>query len=132
MVRRQNVWSREPRAPASRRHWILRSSFPTTKALERDLTEAKGNIEETNASIAESKAKIAEIQLALINVSSEMREEAIKARRVTHENVVRALDRGETDKGESYIVYELIGHPRPRRDRRRRCAAAPASPTARR
>ncbi len=37
-----------------------------------------------------------------------MREEALKARRVTHENVVRALDRGETDRAESYIVYEFI------------------------
>ncbi|MFG0284329.1 MAG: serine/threonine-protein kinase, partial [Phycisphaerales bacterium JB039] len=37
-----------------------------------------------------------------------MRGEALKARRVSHENVVRALDRGETDEGESYIVYEFV------------------------
>ena len=47
-------------------------------ALERDRAEAIGNIEEAEASIAESKARIAEVELAMINVSSQMREEAIK------------------------------------------------------
>jgi hypothetical protein len=37
-----------------------------------------------------------------------MREEALKARRVNHQNVVRALDRGETGDCESYIVYEFV------------------------
>ena len=65
-------------------------------ALERDLTEAKGNIEEANASIAESKAKIAEIQLALINVSSEMREEAIKELNETEARVSELRERRNT------------------------------------
>src|SRR5690606_22348148 len=37
-----------------------------------------------------------------------MRDEALKARRVAHENVVRALDRGEVEGGSSYIVYEFV------------------------
>lgn len=37
-----------------------------------------------------------------------MREEALKARRVVHENVVRALDRGDLEDGSSYIVYEFV------------------------
>lgn len=65
-------------------------------ALERDLTEAKGNIEEANASIAESKAKIAEIQLALINVSSQMREEAIKELNETEARVAELRERRNT------------------------------------
>jgi HlyD family secretion protein len=47
-------------------------------ALERDRAQAIGNIEEAEASIAESRARIAEVELAIINVSSQMREEAIK------------------------------------------------------
>ncbi|UVC10239.1 HlyD family type I secretion periplasmic adaptor subunit [Rhizobium sp. TH2] len=47
-------------------------------ALERDRAQAVGNIEEADASIAESKARIAEVELAIINVGSQMREEAIK------------------------------------------------------
>lgn len=47
-------------------------------ALERDRAQAVGNIEEATASIAESKARIAEVELAIINVGSQMREEAIK------------------------------------------------------
>jgi HlyD family secretion protein len=47
-------------------------------ALERDRAQAVGNIEEAEASIAESKARIAEVELAIINVGSQMREEAIK------------------------------------------------------
>jgi HlyD family secretion protein len=65
-------------------------------ALERDLTEAKGNIEEAEASIAESKAKIAEIQLALINVSSQMREEAIKELNETEARVAELRERRNT------------------------------------
>jgi HlyD family secretion protein len=65
-------------------------------ALERDLTEAKGNIEEANASIAESKARIAEIQLALINVSSQMREEAIKELNETEARVAELRERRNT------------------------------------
>lgn len=37
-----------------------------------------------------------------------MRDEALKARRVVHENVVRALDRGDMEGGSSYIVYEFV------------------------
>lgn len=47
-------------------------------ALERDRAQAVGNMEEAQASIAESRARIAEVELAIINVSSQMREEAIK------------------------------------------------------
>lgn len=61
--------------------------------LERDLSQAKGNKEEANASIAESKAKIAEIQLALINVSSQMREEAIKELNETEARVAELRER---------------------------------------
>lgn len=35
-------------------------------------------------------------------------EEATKARRVDHPNVVRVLDRGISDRDEDYIVYELV------------------------
>ncbi len=35
-------------------------------------------------------------------------EEAGKARRVDHPNVVRALDRGQTTEGEPYLVYEMV------------------------
>ena len=35
-------------------------------------------------------------------------EEATKARRVNHPNVVRVLDRGSTDDGSDYIVYEYV------------------------
>lgn len=62
-------------------------------SLERDLSQAKGNKEEANASIAESKAKIAEIQLALINVSSQMREEAIKELNETEARVAELRER---------------------------------------
>jgi HlyD family secretion protein len=47
-------------------------------SLQRDAAQADGNIEEARAAIAETKAKIAEIELAIINVSAQMREEAIK------------------------------------------------------
>jgi HlyD family secretion protein len=62
-------------------------------ALERDLTEAQGNREEAEASIAEAKAKIAEIQLALINVSSQMREDAIKELNDTDARVAELRER---------------------------------------
>lgn len=35
-------------------------------------------------------------------------EEATKAHRIRHPNVVRVLDRGRTEEGEEYIVYELV------------------------
>lgn len=35
-------------------------------------------------------------------------QEAAKARRIDHPNVVRALDRGQTREGEPYIVYEMV------------------------
>ena len=35
-------------------------------------------------------------------------DEATKARRITHPNVVRVLDRGVTDQGEDFFVYELV------------------------
>ncbi|MBL0920785.1 MAG: serine/threonine protein kinase [Phycisphaerales bacterium] len=35
-------------------------------------------------------------------------EEAAKARRIDHPNVVRALNRGTTDQGEEYLVYEYV------------------------
>jgi HlyD family secretion protein len=65
-------------------------------SLERDLSQAKGNKEEANASIAESKARIAEIQLALINVSSQMREEAIKELNETEARVAELRERRNT------------------------------------
>jgi HlyD family secretion protein len=65
-------------------------------SLERDLSQAKGNKEEANASIAESKARIAEIQLALINVTSEMREEAIKELNETEARVAELRERRNT------------------------------------
>jgi len=36
-------------------------------------------------------------------------DEATRARRVSHPNVVRVLDRGESDEGEEYIVFEHVG-----------------------
>ncbi|HHY49274.1 MAG TPA: HlyD family type I secretion periplasmic adaptor subunit [Alphaproteobacteria bacterium] len=65
-------------------------------ALERDLAEAQGNAEEARASIAESKARIAEIQLALINVSAQMREEAIKELNETDARVAELRERRNT------------------------------------
>ena len=65
-------------------------------ALERDLAEAQGNKEEANASISESKARIAEIQLALINVSAQMREEAIKELNETDARVTELRERRNT------------------------------------
>ena len=62
-------------------------------ALERDLTEALGSIQEAKASIAESKARIAEVQLALINVSAQMREEAIKELNETAARVAELRER---------------------------------------
>lgn len=62
-------------------------------ALERDLTEARGNVEEAKASIAESNARIAEVQLALINVSAQMREEAIKELNDTDARVAELRER---------------------------------------
>ncbi|MBX9459252.1 MAG: HlyD family type I secretion periplasmic adaptor subunit [Rhizobium sp.] len=61
--------------------------------LEREIVEAKGNREEANASIAESKARIAEIELALINVTSQMREEAIKELNETEARVSELRER---------------------------------------
>lgn len=65
-------------------------------ALERDLTEAKGNREEALSAIAESNAKIAEIQLGLINVSAQMREEAIKELNETDARVSELRERRNT------------------------------------
>lgn len=47
-------------------------------ALERDEAQVRGNISEAESSIAENKARSAEIELAIINVSAQMREDAIK------------------------------------------------------
>ncbi len=47
-------------------------------ALERDEAQAKGNVSESQSSIAEAKARIAEMELAIINVSAQMRQDAIK------------------------------------------------------
>ena len=65
-------------------------------ALERDLAEAAGNEEEARASIAESKARIAEIGLALINVSSQMREDAIKELNDTDARAAELQERRNT------------------------------------
>jgi HlyD family secretion protein len=46
-------------------------------ALERDEAQLRGSVSETTSSIAESRAKIAEIEIAILNVSSQLREEAI-------------------------------------------------------
>lgn len=45
--------------------------------LERDEAQIRGSVSETTASIAESRARIAEIEIAILNVSSQLREEAI-------------------------------------------------------
>ncbi|MDB5522400.1 MAG: rspE [Rhizobium sp.] len=47
-------------------------------ALERDAAQIRGNVSESQSSIAEAKARIAEMELAIINVSAQMREDAIK------------------------------------------------------
>lgn len=62
-------------------------------ALERDLTEARGNKQEANASIAESKARIAEIELSLINVSTQMREESMKELNDTEARIAELRER---------------------------------------
>lgn len=65
-------------------------------SLERDLAQAEGNKEEALSSIAESKARIAEVQLALINVSSQMRETAIKELNDTDARVSELRERRNT------------------------------------
>ncbi len=45
--------------------------------LERDEAQVQGSISESKASIAESRARIAEIEIGILNVSSQMREEAM-------------------------------------------------------
>jgi HlyD family secretion protein len=62
-------------------------------ALERDLTEARGNKQEATASIAESKARIAEIELSLINVSTQMREESMKELNDTEARIAELRER---------------------------------------
>jgi HlyD family secretion protein len=47
-------------------------------SIERDAAQVIGNISEAQASIAEAKARIAEMELAIINVGAQMREDAIK------------------------------------------------------
>jgi len=47
-------------------------------ALERDAAQLNGNISEAQSSIAEAKARIAEMELAIINVSAQMRQDALK------------------------------------------------------
>lgn len=47
-------------------------------SLQRDAAQAEGNISESESSIAEAKARIAEMESAIINVSAQMREDAIK------------------------------------------------------
>jgi serine/threonine protein kinase len=43
--------------------------------------------------------------------TASVREEAARARRVDHANVVRVLDRGTDDNGRGYIVYEFVDGP---------------------
>lgn len=62
-------------------------------ALRRDLAEASGNKQEATASIAESNARIAEIQLSLINISSQMREESIKELNDTDARIAELRER---------------------------------------
>jgi serine/threonine protein kinase len=43
--------------------------------------------------------------------AASVREEAARARRVDHPNIVRVLDRGVDDDGQGYIVYEFVDGP---------------------
>jgi HlyD family secretion protein len=47
-------------------------------SLERDLAQLVGSVSESQSSIAEAKARIAEMELAIINVGAQMRQDAIK------------------------------------------------------
>ncbi|MDQ0455138.1 HlyD family type I secretion periplasmic adaptor subunit [Rhizobium paknamense] len=55
--------------------------------LQRSAVEADGEIATTEASIAESRAKIAEIEIAILNVSSQVREEAVTQLRETEAQI---------------------------------------------
>ncbi|MBX3376789.1 MAG: serine/threonine protein kinase [Phycisphaeraceae bacterium] len=52
--------------------------------------------------------KILATQVRTTRAKMQLAEEASKARRVLHDHVVRVLDRGLSDEGEDYIVYEHV------------------------
>lgn len=62
-------------------------------AFERDAAQARGSISESQASISENKARIAEMEFARINVSAQMREEAIKTLSETDAKVAELRER---------------------------------------
>jgi HlyD family secretion protein len=62
-------------------------------ALERDAAQARGGIAESQSSIAENKARMAEMEFARINVSAQMREEAIKTLSDTDAKVAELRER---------------------------------------
>jgi HlyD family secretion protein len=62
-------------------------------ALERDAAQARGGISESQASISENKARIAEMEFARLNVSAQMREEAIKTLSDTDAKVAELRER---------------------------------------
>ncbi|MCV3766586.1 HlyD family type I secretion periplasmic adaptor subunit [Rhizobium sp. TRM95796] len=62
-------------------------------AYERDAAQARGSMSESQASIAENRARVAELELAIINVSAQMREEAIKELSDTDAKVAELKER---------------------------------------
>jgi hypothetical protein len=52
--------------------------------------------------------KILATQVRTTRAKMQVADEASKARRVLHDHVVRVLDRGVSDEGEDYIVYEHV------------------------
>jgi HlyD family secretion protein len=62
-------------------------------ALERDAAQIRGSMAEAQSSISENKARVAEMELAIINVSAQMREEAIKTLGETDAKVAELRER---------------------------------------
>jgi HlyD family secretion protein len=62
-------------------------------ALERDAAQIRGSMAEAQSSISENRARAAEMELAIINVSAQMREEAIKTLGETDAKVAELRER---------------------------------------
>nr|WP_246748579.1 HlyD family type I secretion periplasmic adaptor subunit [Rhizobium setariae] len=62
-------------------------------AFQREAAQARGSIAESQSSINENKARIAEMELAIINVGAQMREEAIKTLSETDARVSELKER---------------------------------------
>ena len=117
------IWATEQIAPAAPRLRSLPMDFGSLipggerqyRLLERLADGASGDVflaQDRLLSDRENAALVAIKILRLDNADPWSRrnavEEAAKARRVDHPNVVRALNRGVTEDGEEFLVYEYV------------------------